>query len=147
MSKPVTMVATGLKCDTPGCGFECEFSFGGEEVTHKQIEHARNRSCPACGASLLTDEDAASLHAAVETVERTNRSWISRAIDGFENAIGIITGHGKRNRTLRFRMDGSGKFEQIDEHGARYAMTVECALGATAVIGIGAIIAVLMHFL
>jgi hypothetical protein len=52
--KAAVVEIKGLKCDTPGCGYEQDYPRSGDEGGY---DGWVNAPCPWCGASLLTPED------------------------------------------------------------------------------------------
>lgn len=62
----VRMEVSGLKCDTPNCGYR------DESISRKDYESLIGTPCPKCGSSLLTQEDYDAVVAMEDLMKITN---------------------------------------------------------------------------
>ncbi|ACA57445.1 hypothetical protein HYH96_17815 [Clostridium botulinum] len=92
MKDAIELNIKGIKCDNPECDFR------DDNVQVEDYDKWLNKSCPKCGANLLTQADYDNTKAILEIVKITNSIFPKRK-DNEE----IVTG--------KIEMDGTGKID------------------------------------
>ncbi|APF25246.1 MULTISPECIES: hypothetical protein [Clostridium] len=92
MKDAIELNIKGIKCDNPECDFR------DDSVQVADYDKWLNKSCPKCGANLLTQADYDNTKAILEIVKITNSIFPKRK-DNEE----IVTG--------KIEMDGTGKID------------------------------------